>query len=133
MMTQSEHMRLHGSELTETQKQQKRDNLSEKVRPKASEWHKGEEGREWHKLHYEKMKECLYEKKKRECLNCGKTYYSAKGTFCSNACKSAYRRKLGIDNETRKCVYCGKEFTVNKYSKSTHCSQSCVNRSRVTH
>lgn len=132
MICKPDHMKLHGSELSDEQRERMRDNLTQNARPKASEWHKSEQGSEWHKSHYEKMKERLHEEKERKCLNCGKVYYSEKGTFCSNACKSAYRRKTGVDNETRKCVYCGKEFTVNKYKKITHCSRACTSRDRAT-
>lgn len=132
MMTQCEHMRLHGSELTEEQKQRMRENLTENARPKASEWHKSKEGREWHKIHgkqvAEQVEECEY-----ICENCGKTYSAkplGKNRFCCNACKSAYRRKLGMDDETRICAYCGKAFLANKYSKITHCSRTCTMKDR---
>ena len=74
--------------------------------------------------------------KKFICQNCGKEFEAlpfGNHNFCSNSCKSAYRRKNGIDNEIRICEICGKEFEINKYSKTRFCSKKCVgiNRSRI--
>lgn len=132
MMTQCEHMRLHGSELTEEQKQRKRDNLTENARPKASEWHKSKEGIEWHKTHGRQVAEHM-EEREYICENCGKTFSAkpfGKNRFCCNACKSAYRRKQNMDEEIRVCAYCGKEFLTNKYKKAIYCSTVCSNKGR---
>ena len=137
IMTKSEHIKLHWKnevfrnshnelELTEERKEQLRIRMQSIVRPKADIWHGSKCGIEWHKKHYEEMKDQLHEKKEFVCKNCGKPFMSVRYGFCCNACKSAYRRKMGYDNETRNCVYCGKEFTVNKYSKATHCSKKCT-------
>lgn len=128
MLTSSEHKRLHSNSLTDEERKRRADNMKEKAMPKAKEWHGSEEGSEWHKKHYERMKEVLYQKKMLLCDNCGNYYFSIDhGTnrFCSNNCRSAYRRRMGIDNETRKCEWCGKEFIVNKYAKTKTCSRSC--------
>ena len=50
---------------------------------------------------------------------------------CSNKCKSKNRRDSGVDNEIRICEYCGKEYSVNKYSTQVHCSRRCANINRV--
>ena len=74
---------------------------------------------------------------KNTCENCGKDYYSicnGRNKFCSNKCKSAYRRKIGVDNIEKKCIKCGEKFEVYKYSKrkqknpniSLHQYYSCV-------
>ena len=131
LIKKDEHMKLHGKMQTEEDKQRKRDNLLQNARPKACEWHKSVKGSKWHREHYENMKDKLHEKKEFECKLCGKVFMSTREGFCSNTCKSAHRRKMGYDNETRKCVYCGEEFIANKYSKATHCSQSCVNKNRA--
>ena len=34
----------------------------------------------------------------------------------------------GLDNITRKCVTCGKEFSTNKYKKTINCSKSCSSK-----
>lgn len=67
------------------------------------------------------------------CENCGEVYETKNlsgSRFCSNACKSAYRRASGVDNETRTCQECGKKFEVNKYEKQTYCSRKCAWKAR---
>lgn len=128
MLAASEHEKIHGNNITDEERKRRAINMRENAMPKAKEWHGSEEGSEWHKKHYERMKEALYQKKMLLCDNCGKYYFSIDhGTnrFCSNNCRSAYRRRMGIDNETRKCEWCGKEFIVNKYAKTKTCSRSC--------
>lgn len=130
MLSNSEHIKLHGAELTDEQRKNKIKNLEDRVRPKAIEWHKSEDGRKWHS---EMQKKTM---SKREpitytCDNCGhkfqtiRYYGENENKFCSNACKSAYRRKLGVDNEERVCEYCGKTYIVGKYLKRRFCSREC--------
>ena len=133
LLTQKEHMKLHGSELTEAQRQKMRDNLTNTARPEASKWHGSKEGIAWHKKHYDQMKDKLYIKSDFVCTQCGKEYISiANGhsKFCSNACKSKYRRNMGFDNVERICANCGNKFNVNKYAKTKYCSRSCANIGR---
>ncbi len=119
--------------MTEEHRQKLRDNLNENVRPKAIEWHKSEEGRKWHKEQWKiSLGNHIAEKVIMTCLNCGVKYESVNnGTnkFCSNNCKSAYRRKLGVDNVERKCQICGDTFIVNKYAKRKNCDK-CWHRSK---
>ncbi len=64
------------------------------------------------------------------CEQCGKTYMAkpcSYRSFCSNACKSAYRRSIQADNVDRVCVVCGAAFSVNKYRKTITCTRSCAN------
>ncbi len=96
----------------------------------APKWHASKAGHEWHKQHYEKMKDRLYNKEREEiCANCGKPIVvkgrNWKNNFCNNNCKSAFRRKSGVDNEERKCIICGAPFTTNKYSRQQTCSCEC--------
>lgn len=130
MLSQSEHMKLHGSLQTDEEKQRKRDNLTHNVRPKASMWHGSEKGIEWHKKHYEEMKNRLHERKEFKCKQCGKSFISIRSGFCCNACKSAYRRKMGYDNIIRECAYCGKPFETNKYTTIKYCSRTCTMKDR---
>ena len=127
------HKEIHKKEMTDEQLEALRNNLDINARPKAIEWHKSEIGKEWHKRHYKKMKEKLHTTKEIECLCCGKRVIvgtSKENKFCSDKCKSKYRRKKGLDNEIRICVTCGKEFTINKYSKTQNCSKSCAAKMR---
>lgn len=133
LLSKKEHAVLHGNSWDNERYDKQTQILKEKAIPKAAEWHGSKAGRAWHKEHYEKMKDALYQKCEFVCENCGKTFIAVKtgeNKFCSNACKSAARRKSGIDNEMRKCEWCGKEYSVNKYSKSKTCSKSCRNSLR---
>lgn len=123
MLTKEEHKKRHNEEITDDIKEKYRINLEQNARPKAIEWHKSNKGKEWHKEQYKNSLGKLTPKEM-ICEYCGKNYLSmdnGKNRFCSNNCKSAYRRKMGIDNINRKCVVCGNEFIVNKYSKKVKC------------
>ncbi|PMC80453.1 HNH endonuclease [Aerococcus viridans] len=125
LLPRKEHLKYHASIAG---KRNVENGLLDRIRPMTKEWHSSEDGREWHRKHYEKTKDKLHEEKEFICEQCGKTYISeVTGTnrFCSNKCKSKWRRDSGIDDETRICEYCGKEFRINKYSKSKTCSKSC--------
>lgn len=131
LLTKSEHHKIHAQAITDEQRDRMRRNLIENAVPKANEWHSSKEGREWHKQHYEKMKDSLHKKAIFTCANCGKEFEgqdSGHTRFCSNACKSAWRRKSGVDDEERTCPICGKKFRINKYYKQKTCSRSCANR-----
>ena len=98
----------------------------EKIRPLTKEWHASAEGREWHRVHgIEVMKN--RKPITHKCENCGNDFedISHHARFCSNACKSAWRRRSGVDNVKKDCVICGTGFSSNKYSKITTCSYKC--------
>lgn len=127
LMKAEEHVSLHSVESEQGQKNVE-SGLLDSIRPLTKEWHASQEGHEWHKKHYEEMKEKLYQEKEFVCKYCGKTYKAinnGNNSFCSNACRSAWRRASGVDDEERICVICGKKFTVNKYSKAKCCSKKC--------
>lgn len=131
LMKAHDHESLHNS--TEDKKARSREHI-EKIRSKAIEWHKSEEGRAWHS---EQSKKTWAEKKPNEyvCDFCGKKFetlnsYGKGNHFCSNNCKAAFRRKSGVDNETRECAKCGKPFVTNKYTKARFCSPLCARHSR---
>ena len=133
IIEKGEHERLHGSMLTEEQKQKLRENLMENAVPEASKWHGSKNGREWHRQHYEKMKDALYAKTIKVCEYCGKEYETinnGNNRFCSNNCKAAWRRESGVDDEIRKCAFCGKEFTANKYTHKKFCTRECASKYR---
>ena len=130
LIEKCEHSKLHGSELTNERREALRKNLAKTARPKASEWHKSEAGREWHRTHNAIPKIDVV----MNCLYCGKrfeTVYHGNNKFCSNACKSAYRRSAGFDDVICKCEICGGEFVANKYAKHRTCSRGCANRFRA--
>jgi endogenous inhibitor of DNA gyrase (YacG/DUF329 family) len=114
-------------------KEKKRQILEKYARPAASEWHKSEAGREWHSEKSIKMYENM-EPVSFTCAYCGKEFKAlpvGQHKYCSNACRSAARRKRGDDNETRICPICGESFTVNKYSETRFCSKRCMGINRT--
>ena len=128
MLSKKEHLEIHSKSLTDEQRQFRRNNMNNVVRPKAIEWHKSKEGLEWHKKHYQ---ECLKESKpkmKKICIFCGSEFIGySNSNYCSNKCKSAQRRKSGKDKITVKCIICGNDFRTNKYRPAKTCSKSCAN------
>lgn len=130
LLLQSEHAELHASMLSDEQRAEMRRRVTEKAMPKAKAWHTSESGRAWHRAHYADIKEKLHEKAEYVCEVCGKHYVTQKmahNRFCSNNCKSAFRRKSGVDNETRQCKRCGAEYVTNKYSYRKYC-EACKNK-----
>lgn len=130
-MPASEHMRLHVSERYDIDRLRQ---LAAIGREHAKAWHGTPEGRRFHAEIGKLTWEGAYEVRK-ACESCGREYTTwnlaeCRSRFCSNKCKSAWRRRTGFDNEQRTCPYCGASFTVNKYARTTHCSRVCANRHR---
>ena len=125
-LSSSEHLRMHAKEYHKNNKDFVKANLAA-IRPLTKEWHASEEGRKWHSEHASeafKTREAVQFK----CEVCGEPYETKhRGTtrFCSNKCKSKWRRDSGIDNIEKTCKTCGKPFTTNKYSKARFCSKKC--------
>ena len=136
LLTKKEHLKIHGELLTDDVREQRRKNVVEKAMPKAKEWHHSKEGKEWHSEHAKIVFENLPENKYK-CTFCGKEYktkniYSKESnTFCSNKCKSAYRRASGVDNVERECAYCGCKFIANKYSSAKYCKKHRNIKNRI--
>lgn len=98
----------------------------------AREWHGSDAGRDWHSEHARKQAEAR-EWRDAVCECCGKSFrYRSVTTprFCSNACKSKWRRDAGADNVVRKCAVCGAEFVTNRYSDTFTCGRSCAAKYR---
>ena len=99
----------------------------------ASKWHGSSDGNEWHSKHYENTKEALHKKVDRECTHCGKLHESNRkkvNSFCSNKCKTAWRKASGIDDIDRECVICTTIFSINKYASRQTCSGKCSSKLR---
>ena len=133
LMESSKHSKYHASLLTDEQREWKRNNLSVNARPKAGEWHKSEAGSEWHSEHIKQQHLNGDFKRELVCTYCKKSYIgtvhkNGGNSFCSNACKSAYRRLTGKDNIVKECPICGKEFSTSKFRPKITCSNSCANR-----
>lgn len=124
------HISYHNRNLTVEQVEAKRKNVSEKVLPAATAWHKSEEGLKWHRENAQRLTEHLHIEKEYVCEQCGITFKSKKQAavrFCSNKCSAKWRRDSGIDNIERNCLYCGSSFSINKYSKTQFCTLTCMN------
>ncbi|MFA5186310.1 MAG: HNH endonuclease [Patescibacteria group bacterium] len=107
-----------------------------RISPLAKAWHRSAAGRAWHTEHGRDA----WTKRtpiKRDCVQCGRAFedIARRDTdrFCSNNCKSMWRRKSGVDDEDRICPICGKTFRINRYSRTKTCSSVCggVHHSRT--
>lgn len=130
LISASEHMSLH---MTEERRAWARGNLNRNARPKAIEWHKSKEGRAWHSEHGKNVSKNM-KKKEYTCLSCNSSFFKTphgENKFCSNKCKSRYRRSKGYDNVTKHCLVCNNKFTSNKYAKAFLCSRKCVGQWRI--
>lgn len=128
----SEHLSMHGKENSE----QAAYSVRKYAVPEAIEWHKSADGTEWHKRQYQKTIAPKWgEKVTKTCIVCGKPFERSvltahRAKFCSNACKSKYRRDMKLDNIEKACEYCGKLFWSNKYDNQRFCSTECRNKGR---
>lgn len=101
-----------------------------KIRPLTKEWHRSLEGKEWHRMHaYRSLPTVIGKIYPMSCQNCSKHFNGKKKgqTFCSNACKSSFRRNSGVDNVNRNCENCQTSYRVNRYAKRRFCSRVCSN------
>lgn len=127
IMTASGHQRLHGQE--QERKERSKANII-KALPEAVKWHKSESGREWHRENFNP--EVTKKRAPKKCEQCGKEFEGLKfQRFCSNACKSAYRRKNGSDNVQRICEICHKPFMTTKFKEQKYCSRECSAKAHI--
>lgn len=123
-----DHLSLHGRRpATDAQ----REHLA-RIREFATYWHRSPAGRAWHVNHGKAVWQGR-EPRVFTCVMCAREYTSVKPSntrFCSNACKSRWRRQSGIDNETRRCAYCGDPFVCNRFADIATCSRVCGQRCR---
>lgn len=71
-------------------------------------------------------KKCDICKKEFDC----KTFRQS-NRFCSNNCKSQWRRDNRLDFVKGLCTRCKKEFSFNKYELGKYCSHDCSGKARV--
>ena len=139
LLSGHEHLSWHGQHISEERREEMRRNLIENAIPKAAEWHRSPEGRAWHSRH---AREIEYKTHDYVCDQCGINFTGGGrktgNHFCSNNCKSAYRRMMGFDNIEKRCDRCGASFVANKYSGRRYCCEGCRReaargRARVQH
>lgn len=126
VLSAKEHIKIH---MTDERRQFHREWI-DKIRPLTKAWHASEAGREWHKAHAAKCNFGNGPSLDYHCQMCGKDYKSKlkaeeRTRFCSNACKSKWRRDSGLDDIECICQKCGTTFKSNKYEKRKFCSRKC--------
>lgn len=124
------HLSMHAS-TPENKKRVKE--LVDTIRPLTKHWHASPEGKAWHKFHAIKCKFGKNAPVDYICELCSSPFKSSKlnrTRFCSNACKSKWRRNAGIDDVDRICERCEKIFRINKYSKQRYCAKTCLSTLR---
>jgi hypothetical protein len=103
------------------------------IRPMTAAWHRSEAGKAWHSANARRAW-AKREPVRRACDHCGAAFESithrSSDRFCSNKCKSAWRRASGVDNCTAVCAWCQGFFTTHKYSQAETCSNACAQRRR---
>ena len=126
ILTNAGHQRLHGQEIA--RKERSRENIK-KATAAAPAWHRSEAGKAWHSEH---MRGFKHPRTALICEQCGAEFQGTKNSrFCSNKCKSKWRRGQGLDEVTRICAQCGRTFKSNKYKKQKYCSTECQHKARV--
>ena len=100
--------------------------MADKYRHLTKEWHASKEGHEWHKAHG--VLGWINRKPiKMTCKVCQKEYETKvlHQDFCTNACKSQWRRNNKLDDIDKICPICKKGYRSSKYSRSKTCSKKC--------
>jgi len=98
------------------------------IRPQAAAWHSSPAGVEWHREHARQMM-AKRPKTPGLCDQCCEAFLSKRPLrFCSNACKSAWRRISGLDDIEGTCTLCGASFTHNRYQTKVTCTRSCSSK-----
>lgn len=105
----------------------------ERIRPLTKAWHASPEGIEKHReigaMSYEQ-----FVPTPKPCKQCDTEFLPKKigntDLFCSNNCKSAWRRASGVDDIIATCLFCENKFKANKYRVPETCGRSCANRLR---
>lgn len=124
--------------LTDERRERMRE-IADTYRHLTKAWHASEEGRKWHSEHAKaiirKTGTHSFVRRMRSliCEQCGKTYETSKysnSKFCSNKCKSAWRRKEKLDFIEKTCPACTSIFSSNKYNGIICCSHACAAKMR---
>jgi len=126
LIPRSEHISYH-MKLNVLQNPNRFKELAEIGRPLTKEWHGSADGIEWHKQHAKNFNFGSMVYGSGECMQC-KSVFEKKTAFakyCSNSCKSKYRRVNKLDMQVKCCKFCSKEFTTAKYNGAEYCSKKC--------
>jgi hypothetical protein len=120
--------REHSDKHLSPERSQRAREHAERIRPLTKEWHASPAGIEWHRQHALNANFGHFTFGTRNCEQCTKPFEAKTNTarFCSNNCKTKWRRLAGFDDEERECAMCDTKFIVNKYSKTRTCSTLCA-------
>lgn len=125
LIHRSRHLSHH---MQDPQRRERARQMANKYRPLTKEWHKSEEGRAWHRYHAFKQGFGNGPKFDYVCQQCSKPYQSKRKSvtrFCSNACKSKWRRNNRVDDIDKSCPICGCQYRTSRYSRSKTCGRIC--------
>jgi hypothetical protein len=119
----SRHMSHH---MQDPKRKLKAKEMADKYRHLTKEWHASPEGIKWHRAHG-LLSWITRNPIQITCKMCSKetqtkTYHQE---FCSNACKSKWRRANKIDDIDKTCPACQKQYRTSKYSRSKTCGRAC--------
>lgn len=111
----------------EGEKLNKRQEWANQIRSLTTVWHKSQKGKEWHKKHALEQGFGNFEFGVSKCEVCGKEYIkkTTRQRFCSNTCKSQYRRNNKLDQIEKTCEFCQQKFYTNKFKNARFCSKQC--------
>lgn len=132
IMSVANHMKHHHDHYDDSFKKKQLDHC-EKIRPLTKAWHASPEGIAWHRLHAIKSNFGNGPAFDYECQQCFKPYQSKRKSvtrFCSNACKSMWRRKNQMDDINKECPVCHKTYRSSKYARAKSCGVICGQRLR---
>jgi HNH endonuclease len=128
LIEKSKHLSFH---MSKPENKARSSKIAELIRPLTKEWHASAEGKAWHSYHALKNNFGKWEPRKLSCEVCNIEYETTKrnrSRFCSNKCRSKYRRKKGLDNVNKECPCCKKTYAVNKYLNQIFCSKTCARK-----
>ena len=135
-MSTKEHLSMHAKRnLQNPVYVAQRNEILNRAREKASDWHRSPAGHEFHLKHSREIAEKNANKTYiGTCLECGKETISKKTNtmFCNDECGRKYKKKSGKYDYEKECVMCGETFKGTKNSsgipKRQTCSKTCANR-----
>ena len=126
IICRKEHARMHGKERAANNPEWAKQ-LAAMGRPGAAKWHGSEDGIKWHLQHAANFTFGKFDYGTDTCEQCNGQYTrKTKATrFCSNKCKSAWRRHNCPDMAEAQCAKCGTKYQTLKYLPKKYCSKEC--------
>lgn len=128
-LTASDHAELHARTMPNWKRRWLASQVRTQLQPKATQWHRSEAGKSFHS----KLGQWSWQVRtfiQKTCEVCAQEFRTkdtrTEVRFCSNKCKAMARRRTGVDDETRTCLWCQQLFTVNRYASVRCCSNSCA-------